>query len=196
MSDDRAIAFVSGLADQFREHALAIIGTEPIVVRGAAWTEHGVELDYVVETGQMLPNRVSRDHVLELLARTYRVRSSRVLWGEWLLPEIPGNFQDLLEQRFPVYRNSGLELGPGWYDLLWATGEWLHEVDPERDVFMQTKEKLGGLRLYGPLTDAGEPIVEAAELLSMHICDICGKQGERSTRKGWVLTRCAEHVHA
>jgi len=196
MSDLKATGFIVGIAEDFLAHARAIIGEhETIVVRLASWTEDGVELDYVVELGGLLLNGVSRDIALDLLARTYKRRSSRVLWGEWLMPGIPERFQFLLEERFPVYRRSSLEVGPGWLDMLWALAEWLEQVDPGREPFMQVKEKFGSLRLYGPVTDAGEPIVEAAELLSGYVCEICGKLGRRVTNGG-LLTLCDDHASA
>ena len=193
MSDDSAVTFVMSVADEFRSHVLAVIGAEPCVVRGASWTPDGVELDYVLEPGGLLPDRISRDHVVGLLARTYKRRSSRAV--EWQVPLPPDRFQAVLEEHFPVYRQSGLEVGPGWFDLHWAVGQWLEEVDPDREPFMQVKEKFGTLRLHGPVTNAGEPVIEAAELLSGHICEVCGKQGQRVTRGG-VLTLCPEHASA
>lgn len=192
MSDDKALEFLVSVVNAFRDHALAIIGAdEPFVVRGGRWTRDGVVLDYVIESGVQLEGGFSRDAVLQLLARTYQVRSARAV--DWVIPPPPDEYQEILETRYPVYWRSGLELGPGWFDLLAATAETLADVDPERDAFAQTKEKMGGLRLYGMLTDAGDPVIEAAELLSFHICDVCGRQGERTSQRGWLATRCDEH---
>lgn len=181
--------FASELVDEFRTHALAVTHGDPVVVRGARWSDAGIVLDYVVEAGQTLEGGVSRDVALELLARTYRIRSGRVDTSTWKIPLPPSDFQDRLEDRFPVYRHSGLEVGGGWYDLLTAMAEWLEEVDADREPFMQTKDKLGQFRAYGPLTDA-EPIVEAAQLLSQYLCDVCGRLGGPSSG----ATRCADHA--
>lgn len=194
MSDDNAIIFSSWLADEFREHALCIIGeSEPFVVRGASWTEHGVELDYVVEEGQMLPNRISRDHALTLLARTYRARSRRAV--DFVVPLPPPDYQALLEARFPIYRGSGLELAGGWYDLLVAVAE-LRAGMGDFHPFVQTKEKFGGLRLYGMMSGEAQYLCDAAEHLSFHVCDVCGKPGQNREIRGWLATRCSEHIHA
>jgi hypothetical protein len=87
------------------------------------------------------------------------------------------------------------ECGPGWYDLLLAAAEWIVETggDPRAS---QIKEKFGTLRWYyhADARPLGDEIIEAAERLSGRICDVCGAPG-RTSGKGWLATRCGEHVN-
>ena len=90
----------------------------------------------------------------------------------------------------------GFECLPGWTDLFDATFTWLHEIAPGTDWSpSQIKEKYGTLRFYwyGDLPDLGGEIIDAAEHVSGHICDVCGAPGVLSSDGGWWSTRCREH---
>lgn len=59
----------------------------------------------------------------------------------------------------------------------------------------QVKEKYGGLRFY---VDGGdqytEGLIDMAEAMSEHICDICGAEGKNSCGDThWYATRCSKH---
>jgi hypothetical protein len=80
--------------------------------------------------------------------------------------------------------------------LLDAVFAWLSDIAPQHPwSASQIKEKYGSLRFYwsGDLPPLGEEIIEAAEHLSSHLCDMCGAPGRIRTEQGWWTTRCAEH---
>jgi hypothetical protein len=63
-----------------------------------------------------------------------------------------------------------------------------------RFEIVQVKEKFGGLRFY--VKNANKSIrqrIQAAELESTTVCDVCGKLGERRGG-GWIRTLCDEHA--
>ena len=100
----------------------------------------------------------------------------------------------------------------GWYDLLDALcGEIQHHLDweraegkyekydakpnaPEQVVVAQLKEKFGGLRFYVNGCDQRTSgMIQMAEAMSFHICEMCGSPGEQ--RKGsWIKTLCDDCV--
>lgn len=89
------------------------------------------------------------------------------------------------------------EIGYGWYELLEQICSDLDKLTAyERNnfQFQQIKEKWGHLRIYGTggsqLTDE---IVENAEALSTHICDVCGIKGHLR-EPGWLRVRCDAHA--
>jgi hypothetical protein len=46
---------------------------------------------------------------------------------------------------------------------------------------------------YGDLPDLGDEIIEAAEHVSGHLCEVCGALGALQSDHGWWSTRCREH---
>jgi len=65
-------------------------------------------------------------------------------------------------------------------------------------VFVQIKEKFGGLRIYVNSSDLMEEdykkvmkIIRNAEDKSYKTCETCGKEG-RLRRKGWMTVECDE----
>lgn len=202
MNDMEFIAFASSLADQFAVHARSIIGPEPAFhVLGAEHSPAGVNVLYDVVPGPVRPavgkfddTGPDRTTLLEMLARTYRVRSRRVDRTTWTIPPVPRDWETVLETHFPMFRGSGLEVGDGWADLLIATADWLSESQGDFHPFSQIKEKFGGLRIYGLMSGEAQTITDAASWLSMHICDRCGAPGTKN-RSGWIATRCGVHRH-
>ncbi|MBU1334477.1 MAG: hypothetical protein KJ944_11745 [Alphaproteobacteria bacterium] len=90
----------------------------------------------------------------------------------------------------------GFECGPGWADLFDAVFSWLHEIAADHDWSpSQIKEKYGTLRLYwyGDLPPLGAEIIEAAEHISSHLCEVCGAPGRLQSQHGWWTTRCRDH---
>lgn len=126
--------------------------------------------------------------------------------------------QRKLQIRFPVlYRDIGnietcmrfgLEVGDGWFDLLWKLSEDLENLDPSL-VTSQVKEKFGTLRFYLADTDlamrheAGEVFsfapqakdervrarISLAEEQSASVCQKCGAPG-RMRNGGYVYVSC------
>jgi hypothetical protein len=92
--------------------------------------------------------------------------------------------------------SSVLDVGPGWLWLLDATFAYVHELGPSETWHTtQIKEKFAGLRLYfsGYPGDDGDDAIEASELISFCICDVCGAPG-KVRKGGWWATRCDAHA--
>lgn len=91
--------------------------------------------------------------------------------------------------------SSVLGCGPGWLWLLDAAFSYVADLAPgETWHTTQVKEKFAGLRIYysGYPGDDGDDVIEAAELISYYICDVCGCPGK--VRKGpWWRTTCDAH---
>lgn len=136
-----------------------------------------------------------RETLAALVLRMQRLRWQR---AAPLTPlAMPPEEEDLqaLHQRHEK-ATVGFECWPGWTDLFDATFAWLHEIAPSTDWSpSQIKEKYGTLRFYwhGDLPDLGSEIIDAAEHLSGHLCEICGAPGELGSDGGWWSTRCREH---
>jgi len=92
---------------------------------------------------------------------------------------------------------SVLSCGPGWLWLLDATFYYVYELSPH-DAWhtTQVKEKFAGLRIYysGHPGDDGDDVIEAAELISYYVCDVCGSPG-KVRKGGWWRTTCDAHSH-
>ena len=128
---------------------------------------------------------------------------------EELIREAAGGPPDLqdLEARYPQLYRKGMffECGPGWYGLLDRLSAQLEanivaiQARGDLDAFdlelipaaSQVKEKFGGLRFYleGNYPPEMGRLVEEAECLSFHVCEVCGEQGEL---KGYQV-RCSSH---
>jgi hypothetical protein len=200
MSDDASVVFMTRLVDQFRDHGRRILGPDAAFqVRGASWSETGIEIDYVIEPGpvrvdtrEFAPVYPDRRDLMNLLSRVYRVRSRRVDRRTWTIPPASDTAFGVLATHFPIYRGSSLEVGNGWFDLLAATADWLQESGGDFHPISQVKEKFGGLRMYGLMSGEAQTITDAASWLSICICDVCGAPG-RKQGTGWITTRCDEH---
>lgn len=103
---------------------------------------------------------------------------------------------DLLSEKHGAC-TSVCDCGPGWSWLLDATFSYVSELAPaETWHTTQIKEKFAGLRIYysGHPGDDGDDVVEAAEMISHYICDVCGGLG-KVRKGGWWTTRCDAHAH-
>lgn len=95
----------------------------------------------------------------------------------------------------------GFECGNGWFDLIWDLSKKLeaHIMEMPEELrgncrAMQVKEKYGSLTFY--LTGATpemDDLIDKAELISLMICEECGKPGE-TRGYNWVYTACDEHT--
>lgn len=95
----------------------------------------------------------------------------------------------------------GFECGAGWFTLLDATCALIQRhVDTqgiEQPLASQVKEKFGALRFYYRHgDDYVAAVVDLAELLSSHICEVCGARGTTGSIFGWIQTRCPAHEGA
>lgn len=92
---------------------------------------------------------------------------------------------------------SVLSCGPGWTWLLDAAFSYVSELSPH-DAWhtTQVKEKFAGLRIYysGHPGDDGDDVMEAAEMISYYVCDVCGGAG-KVRKGGWWRTTCDAHSH-
>src|SRR5271169_4194714 len=91
--------------------------------------------------------------------------------------------------------------GDGWFEIIWRLCEDLEPLvaqfeaqTGQRFEVLQVKEKFGGLRFYVSCgNDAIHRRIEAAELESLAVCEVCGQPGERR-ETGWIKTLCDEHA--
>lgn len=112
--------------------------------------------------------------------------------------------EDKLIKRFPtIFRDAGkppnqscmafgMEVGDGWFDLIWDLCEELEKVDPTAYA-LQVKEKFGGLRFYiqGEVEGVYE-VENRYENMSFEVCEVCGEKG-KLRGVGWWKTLCEEH---
>lgn len=110
-----------------------------------------------------------------------------------------------LYQAFPtIFYGEGKEFalypacGDGWYNLLYGALDlvqsWCEQVSIPPIVLTDIKEKYGTLNIYYRGGDEYiEGVLDLAQLLSAHICEMCGNQSvPTKARHGWIVTRCHE----
>ena len=113
-------------------------------------------------------------------------------WPTWF--NVEGNIRETLMPR-------GFTHGDGWFDLVWRLCERLEPVVAAAETetahpfqVLQVKEKFGGLRFYTSYNnDAIYALIEAAEMESLHACEICGRPGKRCGASSFQIT-CDEHL--
>ncbi len=94
----------------------------------------------------------------------------------------------------------GFSCGDGWFTLIDTLCARL-QFETDRNgapqiVASQVKEKFGGLRFYvRSATEQQCGMIDMAESLSAHICEVCGHPG-RVLVHGAVITRCPDHAPA
>lgn len=88
----------------------------------------------------------------------------------------------------------------GWRDLVVELNEKLEEIKPDY-VLHQVKEKFGGLRYYidhvgldDDTRDKLWDVISEYENKSFTVCDVSGKPGRPSVKRGYIRTRCEEHL--
>ena len=114
---------------------------------------------------------------------------------EKLYEDFPQLFRDRNE---PINRSLmlyGCDCGNGWYNLIYETCEKLMANNPEgcfRVVFVQIKEKFGGLRIYiRNGTDELYNILQETENKSYTICEMCGsEENVYLNKEGWITSLC------
>ena len=103
-----------------------------------------------------------------------------------------------LRTRYPaILGHASLSYGDGWAGIMETLCERLqfhadHNTMPPVEI-TQAKEKWGELAVNYAGGDAhAGGLIDMAEALSAHVCEVCGKPGQLS--EGDVLrTRCTEH---
>jgi len=101
----------------------------------------------------------------------------------------------------------GLDVGNGWAFLLWELCkrikalQWFHDC---RVIAIQVKEKFGILCFYYAVEfPSGTPVgkkrdvkrqvsrlIHRYEVKSTIVCEVCGKTAKRTSKNGWIYTRC------
>jgi uncharacterized protein with HEPN domain/predicted RNase H-like HicB family nuclease len=116
----------------------------------------------------------------------------------------PAHVLELIERYPSLYREArttptskacrfaidGFCVGDGWHGLLDRLSRKL-SADPNLHIW-QVKEKYGSLRVYfcDPIRSDLEAALDKATRESMRTCEICGKPGRLTRRRGWVSVRC------
>lgn len=90
----------------------------------------------------------------------------------------------------------GINIGPGWLDLVLELDRQLTELFPNYRIH-QIKEKFGGLRYYVDIPWSQDSkayaLIGKAETESFKICEWCGKPGSVGRQNSWrIVTRCEE----
>lgn len=119
-------------------------------------------------------------------------------WEEELFKTYPKLFAQVNLPANQTCMCWGCEHDEGWFDLLKETCEKLKDYPVE---FEQIKEKLGGLRIYYRITeDISEEVYKTIDNIttesedkSFKICEVCGKEGQLSSCRGWYKVLCSEH---
>jgi hypothetical protein len=77
--------------------------------------------------------------------------------------------------------------------LLECEARYAQELDA-LPVIAQIKEKFAGLRFYvRECNDRIDTLIEFAERMSRHTCEVCGAPGELDDGTGWMKTHCKKH---
>ena len=95
-------------------------------------------------------------------------------WPDWF--NVEGDIRE-------TSMTFGFQHADGWFDLVWRLCERLEPVvaAAEKEAgrsfqVLQVKEKFGGLRFYTNFrNDAISALIEAAEIDSVHTCEVCGQ---------------------
>jgi DNA-directed RNA polymerase subunit RPC12/RpoP len=114
-----------------------------------------------------------------------------------LLKEFPFLYADIYGSPQETSMSFGLEIGPGWYDIVYRLSQTLERLimlEPEEERtnyrMAQCKEKFGTLRVYMEgCTEEMAMAVHKAEADSAITCEDCGAPGKRKNG-GWIRTLC------
>jgi len=126
---------------------------------------------------------------------------------DYLCKKYPRIFVERKKTPFESTMGRGFENGNGWFPLIDSLCDRIQEhidghnecinTEPliEQAVFLQVKEKFGGLRIYfqgGDEYCAG--LIRMTETLSYHFCEICGMAGYLNVghTKGCIQSVCKE----
>lgn len=92
----------------------------------------------------------------------------------------------------------GVEVGKGWWPLVEPIYNRIQELNAQGHniEITQIKEKWGELCIYvSGAPDEIFDMIREAEEKSQHICESCGKPGERVISKhSWIYTRCPDCI--
>ena len=105
---------------------------------------------------------------------------------------------------FPILFGGQIEslwVGEGWFHILWDLCGALEALTRTRQEegfppvrIRQVKEKYGTMRMYVEGgTEEVDDLIDAAEVRSETICEVCGAPGSIHTIRGWDKALCAFH---
>lgn len=124
------------------------------------------------------------------------------LLDKFHMPSDAHGFEDGLRsimRRIPAGWGRWVSCSRGWYPIVIQLDQDLAAIDPAYELH-QCKEKFAGLRYYFHASEGVseadqqrmDTLVDEAEELCEHTCEICGAAGQRySSRHGWLRTLCA-----
>ena len=109
-------------------------------------------------------------------------------------------FEKHLKEKYPeMYDNvyCGIYIDKGWFNLVDTLSKQIYDYANSHGLeypkVAQVKEKFGGLRFYADYTNEYmNNLIDTAEKMSIHICEVCGKPGEQRDTS-WIRTLCDEH---
>lgn len=140
--------------------------------------------------GSLMPDRPM---MVELIARTWDLRSRRWDPIDLRVADPDPGWVTPLRLRWPGIFTCEVSCGAGWADLIEAVAGQLKERG-ELVPFTQIKEKYGELRMYsdGALALDGFDLQLIAEIVSGHVCEVCGAPG-LTAGENYLLTLCDRH---
>jgi hypothetical protein len=102
-----------------------------------------------------------------------------------------------IENRIPQGYWRSIDIGPGWYPLVFELDANLAKLFPDYQVH-QVKEKFGGLRYYTEAVPKDiytdwRKLIDEAEAKSFTVCEVCGAEGSTGG-KWWIRTLCEQHL--
>lgn len=102
------------------------------------------------------------------------------------------HIKDEIKSRIIEPFTKSIDCGDGWLPLIAELHEALVEVDPQYRVY-QVKEKFGRLCFYYAISNPElyhrvQELVTHYEDLSLGICELTGKPGNRMVRNGFYKT--------
>jgi hypothetical protein len=125
----------------------------------------------------------------------------------YLVEAYPRIFSERSKSPMESCMGRGFECGNGWFPIIDALCNNIQthiddhnkyrsdEAAIDQMVFLQVKEKFGGLRIYASGGDAYcHGLISMTETLSYRFCEICGKAGylEVGHTSGWIQSVCIE----
>lgn len=122
-----------------------------------------------------------------------------------LIKKYPTLFTEIYGDPRKTCMAWGVDCSDGWYSIIDALCSQLEPLCVAENKKLtkkqlkegyeyrlsQVKEKYGTLRVYMSFsTDKMEDLIDEAEILSAHVCEKCGDNGELRSRLPWMLTLC------
>jgi len=127
-----------------------------------------------------------REELENQLAKDFSFMKARNVWTGELCFDDYGNTYG-----FPC------ECNDGWYQLIYDLCKEIenHYKNNKADInelrIYQIKEKFASLRFYtGNVINGVFDIISKYEDQSMHVCEVCGAEGEIKKRHQWLKTLC------